>query len=37
MVDYALTFAPDAAAPCRYSFTVISSHDFPILPHGGNP
>jgi hypothetical protein len=34
MIDDVLIFAPDAAAPCRYSFGVITSHDFPILPHG---
>jgi hypothetical protein len=34
MIDYALIFAPDAAALCCYSFAVITSHDFPILRPG---
>jgi hypothetical protein len=34
MIDYALIFAPDAAATCRHSFAVITNHDFPILPRG---
>jgi hypothetical protein len=34
MIGYALSFAPDAAALCCYSFSVITSHDFLILRHG---